>query len=106
MSTTRTEVFEALIDERAYQESQKNDDGTWRDGKEVEQTPADFARYQQIYMGKFEQAVHDKDIRAQMDNMRKSTALGVACMETFGVVRRGVESGADVDVWNDGSGAK
>lgn len=81
MTLIRKYVYETLDEERDYQ------DLKW--GTDERPTVGNFLVYMQDYMT---QAIHDLthnigDEKA-LDTIRKITALGVACMEQNGSVRR------------------
>lgn len=75
---SRSEVFAALVSERAYQ------DDKWEDLDKVNNLQ-DFVTYIQKYAGSFDPTWSNEQILA---NFRKVAALGVVAMEKFGAPQR------------------
>lgn len=87
--TTRKEVYAALDSERDYQEMRKvRDNGTH--GHSIEE----FLLYMQVYLNDtFNVAAKTWGPEAgpkTLEQLRKVTALGVACMEQHGAPRRSI----------------
>ena len=84
--STRAKVFEALDGERHYQDtirkSRENDidDNT--------KSPADFIVYMDVLLGQIKLASYNLKTDVVLDLIRKLTAVGVATMENFGIVKR------------------
>ncbi len=85
----QTQVFEAIMAERAYQDSIWNENTTESGG---EHTVAEFLLYMQDYLTQaIHQSSHKPDPEARelaLDTIRKIVSLGVCCMEQNGVVTR------------------
>ncbi len=85
--TPRTEVYDAIDSERAYQDSRWNGDTTESCGKH---TATEFILYMEHYLAKA-RALASTTVEGDpevLDAVRKVTALGVACMEGNGAPRR------------------
>ena len=76
---TRFEVYKIIDGERAYQlERHRNHNKPHRDeGHSV----ADWIIYMEYQIQEAKLQIYDLDIDRALENVRKITALGVACME-------------------------
>lgn len=87
---TRAEVYEALDGERAYQGTRWNRDTTETGG--VHEGIADWLLYMESYLNEAKEHLSRNGepgaTEFALNNVRKVTALGVACMETLGAPRR------------------
>jgi hypothetical protein len=79
----RNEVYQVLNAERAYQESK------WSSNENRDETVADHLLTIEVYLlhAKHELGQNADPIKA-LENVRKLTAVGVACMEKYGVPER------------------
>lgn len=89
MKASRAAVYDAIDDERAYQDKRWSPKTTSTSGRHsvgefvlFMQQYLDDARYQLTFNGE----PHASGLA--LDTVRKVTAMGVACMEQNGVVRR------------------
>jgi hypothetical protein len=80
MSVSRSEVYDAVDGERQYQ-------AKWGDLDTVNSV-GDFLHYIQRYVKLASEAIDPKQNENALHNIRKITALGVACMEAHGAPRR------------------
>lgn len=89
MTATREEVYQILDGEREYQNARWNAATTTSGGLH---TPTEFLVYMQHYLSKaIEASSTNPDplaSRLVLENIRKITALGVACMEQNGAIPR------------------
>lgn len=89
MSSTRQEVYWAINDERDYQDRKWNENTTTSAGKH---SVSEWLVYMQDYLTEaIHQVSRGADPKASEDalhTVRKITAMGVACMEQNGAVRR------------------
>ncbi len=90
MKTEREEVYQVIDGERDYQESRWNISTTNTAGNH---SVTEFLVYMRDYV---EEALHHVSRHADpgasdiaLNSVRKVAALGVACMEQHGVLRRG-----------------
>ena len=80
----RAAVYHAIDTERTYQ------DKRWGGhDHDVRKSVGDFVVYMDYYMGLLKKALStETDPGPALDQLRKVTALGVACMEVHGASRR------------------
>ena len=81
MKTNRQDVYRNIDIERSYQDS------IWGTLDEVNSV-GDFLCYMKRFLDKAMQENNPEHPFHSLDNIRKITALGVACMEAHGVVAR------------------
>lgn len=87
--TPRSEVYEALDGERAYQDSRWNPETTTSEGRhEIESWITYMENYLLEAKNVLSRAPAQEGIPQAMHIIRKVTALGVACMEQHGAPRR------------------
>lgn len=83
MKIPRAEVYAAIDGERDYQ------DNKWGGEKmDAHNGVGDFIRYTEKYLARAQQEFAAGNVDQALENMRKVTALGVACMEYHGAPKR------------------
>lgn len=87
MASTREEVFEALAEERDYQDSDPHDFG-YTPEDDAELSTADWILFMERKLQEAKDRVYELDDEEARASVRKVAALGVACLEHRGVVRR------------------
>ena len=89
MTATREEVYEAIDGERDYQDGRWNESTTTSAGVH---SVTEFVLYMEHYLTETRRLLSTqgspKSDQDGLDFIRKVTALGVACMEQNGVVKR------------------
>lgn len=85
MESTRTEVYEVIDGEREYQ---KHWDKEFPKYPDAQKSIAHWIIYMRKYLAKAEEHVCNMDRDSALHEIRKVTALGVACMEHKGARRR------------------
>ena len=75
---TRDQVFEAINTERDYQQKR------WGDDVQKAQPVAAFLTFMRHYLTLAEREASKVSGEAALEDIRKITALGVACMEAHG----------------------
>lgn len=78
---TRTDVYAALDGERDYQ------DRKWGPAGEQQQLPA-WVLFMEDYVARARREATNGHFADALENVRKATALGVACMEEHGAPPR------------------
>lgn len=86
---TRDEVYNALTKEREYQDKRWNATTTTTAGQH---SVAEFVLFMDTYIQDTKQTLskhgEPEASKLALDNLRKITAMGVACMEQNGIVER------------------
>lgn len=86
MGNTRREVFTALDEERSYQDTiRKNREN---DKDDSEKSLAEMVLYMDTLLQATKLAIYKLKTEEALSLVRKTTAVGVAAMESFGVVKR------------------
>ena len=80
--SSRKNVYEVINDERDYQELR------W--GEHSNASIAEFLLYIEHHLNKAKNRIYE-DTNSSLDEIRKITALGVACMEQHGALYRALE---------------
>jgi hypothetical protein len=88
---TRKEVYDAIDGERGYQVNRHERIIAQHPHKDEDHSIADWVIYMEWHLNEVKKHIYFLDFEKAMDQMRKVTALGVACMEHCGVVKREVK---------------
>lgn len=82
--STRVEVYQAIDGERIYQDSKPNH--SWAQDNMT--SVAAWILYMEEHLARAKRAVYELNETQALHEVRKVTALGVACMEHKGAPRR------------------
>lgn len=83
----RTDVYKAIDSERDYQDEVSNHPNFPDSSKSI----AHWIMFIEIHIDKAKQHIYNYNREAALNEMRKITALGVACMEFKGCSNREVQ---------------
>jgi hypothetical protein len=86
MGNTREEVFTALDIEREYQDTVRK--GRENDIDDDKKSLAEMVLYMDVLLQATKLAIYKLKTEEALSLIRKTTAVGVAAMENFGVVKR------------------
>jgi hypothetical protein len=88
MITLRRDVYDAIDSEREYQKNRHERITAQSPHRDEDHSIADWLVYMEHHMAKVKEHIYMLDFDKAMDEVRKVTALGVACMEYKGVKKR------------------